>query len=208
MEECPSGKIKLVVNNEVSIIDLMLSHPDSPTIVFSQAGYGEKVSVSPTIQLTEFSSRTGDVLTTGSQKIQVEIYKDSGLTQLHGNWHSDQSQSAAISELNHNTDYWVRARYNGLEGGWGDWSPSVAFTTTMDSDVFLEKNKLVAGDAVANAYYGRSVVVSQDGRTVTVSADDRFGWAVSMTPNGNLLAVSSYGKDGLYLDSGSVYLFS
>lgn len=171
LEECPSGKIKLVVNNEISIIDLVLSHPDSPTIVFPQAGYGEKISVSPTIQLTEFSSRTGDVLTTGSQKIQVEIYKDSGLTQLHGNWYSDQSQSAAISGLSHNTDYWVRARYNGLEGGWGDWSPSVAFTTTTDSNVFLEKNKLVAGDAVANAYYGRSVVVSQDGRTVAVGAD-------------------------------------
>lgn len=132
VEECPSGRIRLSVNNEISMIDLSIVRPDAPTIIYPMEGYSDDVSTSPVFYLTEFSSRVGDVLTTNAQKIQLEIYSDNGLSSLHSVFYSDQASIVAVSGLSHDTEYWARARYNGLSGGWGDWSAALYFSTVTD----------------------------------------------------------------------------
>lgn len=132
VEECPSGRIRLSVNNEISMIDLSIVRPDAPTIIYPMEGYSDDVSTSPVFYLTEFSSRVGDVLTTNAQKIQLEIYSDNGLSSLHSVFYSDQASTVVVSGLSHDTEYWARARYNGLSGGWGDWSAALYFSTVTD----------------------------------------------------------------------------
>lgn len=132
VEECPSGKIKLSVNNEISMIDLTVIHPDAPTIIYPMEWYSDEVSTSPVFYLTEFSSRVGDVLNTGTEKIQLEIYTDSSLGSLHSTFFSDQTSTVAVTGLSHSTEYWAKARYHGLSGGWGEWSTALYFSTVAD----------------------------------------------------------------------------
>lgn len=132
VEECPTGKIRLAINNEISIIDLVIVRPDTPTIIYPMQGYADQVSVSPLFYLTEFSSRVGDVLSTEPQRIQLEIYSDSAMASLHSATYSDQTSTVSVFGLTHDTQYWARARYKGLSSGWGDWSTVLLFRTVED----------------------------------------------------------------------------
>lgn len=185
--------VTLTVNGRVFTIDVVpaSAYVNTPSITSPING---AVNQGPDVVINSsaFSVSGG---TDTHEGTDWQVATDATFTNIVTNLVNNTSNkiSLTITGLLANTQYFIRARYKGINLGYGNWSATVIINTKISYYPTTEQAILTAGDKATNDQFGGCVALDATGSRVAIGAP-------GATPNG----YGSYrGKLYIFVRSGN-----
>jgi hypothetical protein len=169
--------VSLTINGRVFTIDVVpaSAYVNTPSITSPING---AVNQGPDVVINSsaFSVSGG---TDTHEGTDWQVATDATFTNIVTNLVNNTSNkiSLTITGLLANTQYFIRARYKGINLGYGNWSATVIINTKISYYPTTEQAILTAGDKASNDQFGGCVALDATGSRVAIGAP-------GATPNG------------------------
>ena len=177
------GSAGFVVNGKSYAIDVIMTSPNTPSVVSPVNG---ATNVGSTVVVTSnaftMSGTAIDTHAASDWQISTSPTFDTVVSQSINDTVNKTSWTSG--SLTTSTQYYIRVRHKGTTYGYSQWSSVISVTTKSSFIPTAEKQKLVASDA---------------------ASDDNFGYSVSLSSDGNIVMIGAYGSSYI---AGAVYVFT
>ena len=178
------GNGGFTINGRVFAINIVTPYINTPSVsspINGTSGLGSGVLITS----SAFSVSGGSDTHTSSDWM---VATDSGFVNIVQNVvDSTTNKTSFTLTTNPSTTYYVKVRHKGTTYGYSNWSSVVSFSTNTSFYPQNEIAKLLASDGATN---------------------DRFGYSVSISGDGNTVIVGAQYDDDKGINSGSAYIYT